>query len=805
MAVMSRRVLILYLLVHLASFGKLQGQTESKKKDYLWPTDASRYLTSTFGEYRPRRFHMGLDIKTWGKTGYKCFAVRSGYIWRISVSPFGYGKALYVRLDTGETAVYAHLSKFIPRIQALVEKEQQRTGRYRVNLFLKSGIVPVNKGEVIAYSGQTGIGAPHLHFEIRDAANRPTNPLLKGYELPDKVNPVVRAVSFSPLDAESEVNGDYRPRILTPRWVRKGEYVINEPVTIWGNVGLAVKAHDQSNVVPHRFGVYSMKLSVDDNLRFQYRYDQLSFDTNRMVELERDYRQSRRGQGRFYKLYKDKFNTKTYYRPNREWAGVLTSASLAAVPLIRGDATALNQVATREPETGALFPGEHDFTIEVADFFGNISRVTGKVHVGATFDLTPVVNENDSGNLEIDNLLTFDLNRLQEIEAFALKGTKWRPVPVDWHDFLLSQAEKGGGESPDGRDPVFSSPVSIPLGHPGTVILKFQGKDQFGTNSYPAYYLHLSTAGKPNPATFDVEYDFYDDYVRLVLTSKTLLQSVPEIVLYPDSQNPDRIAVHQIMLKKYLARIKFSQLRGKRHDFLVIGEGVDGPRVAVMKEFSAERITPGRAMEMRSDAGNFVVTFSRNSLYRPLYIKTVIDSSASIPNLRTVGNIYTIEPKDVLMNAGARVSLRYPASEKNSDKLGVYYRRGNGWVFVDNKQDSGNYTISAKVMSFEDFTLIRDDVPPEITRIQPAQNSHTTNRTPRISALIKDRLAGIRSERNLEIRLDGRHLIAEYDPERHRLFFQPKTPLAVGRHELIVSAQDKSGNSQVKEAHFWID
>ena len=36
---------------------------------YIWPTDASPYLTSTFAETRSTHFHSGIDIKTWGREG----------------------------------------------------------------------------------------------------------------------------------------------------------------------------------------------------------------------------------------------------------------------------------------------------------------------------------------------------------------------------------------------------------------------------------------------------------------------------------------------------------------------------------------------------------------------------------------------------------------------------------------------------------------------------------------------------------------------------------------------------------------
>src|SRR5512134_371649 len=111
----------------------------ARGQDYFWPTDASRYMTSGFGEARPRRFHAAIDVKTWNQTGYKIFATRSGYIERMGVSPFGYGRVLYLRLDTGEVAVYAHLERFNDKLQALAEAEQERQGEFRIEKYFEAG------------------------------------------------------------------------------------------------------------------------------------------------------------------------------------------------------------------------------------------------------------------------------------------------------------------------------------------------------------------------------------------------------------------------------------------------------------------------------------------------------------------------------------------------------------------------------------------------------------------------------------------------------------------------------------------
>ncbi|MGB5875120.1 MAG: hypothetical protein WBH56_15480, partial [Bacteroidota bacterium] len=59
--------------------------------DYLWPTDASNTITSTFGEFRRTHFHAGIDIRTHDRTGFPVFASRDGYVSRIWASPNGYG------------------------------------------------------------------------------------------------------------------------------------------------------------------------------------------------------------------------------------------------------------------------------------------------------------------------------------------------------------------------------------------------------------------------------------------------------------------------------------------------------------------------------------------------------------------------------------------------------------------------------------------------------------------------------------------------------------------------------------------
>ena len=125
-------------------------------QNYLWPTNSSEYLSSSFCEFREGHYHAAIDIKTWNTEGYPCYAVEDGYIKRIRVSPFGYGKVLYLQLNDGNTAIYAHLQKFPKEIEKQIQGQQFKNKQYRLNWWPKN--LKVKKGDIIAYTGRTGIG-----------------------------------------------------------------------------------------------------------------------------------------------------------------------------------------------------------------------------------------------------------------------------------------------------------------------------------------------------------------------------------------------------------------------------------------------------------------------------------------------------------------------------------------------------------------------------------------------------------------------------------------------------------------------
>ncbi|HNV21468.1 MAG TPA: M23 family metallopeptidase, partial [Candidatus Hydrogenedentes bacterium] len=213
---------------------------------YQWPLALPPAVTSSFAEYRSGRFHAGLDLRT-GTVGPEVYAAADGYVARIRCSPWGYGKAVYLRADDGHTFVYAHLAEFSSSLREYVRQAQHAREEYTVDLVPEPGAFPVRRGELLAFAGRSGTRAPHLHWEFRDAESRPVNPRLLGITWPDTTRPSIRKVLVVPRGADATVNGDVVPVVLEVRPDGSAGGHTCAAVTARGEIGLAVDVIDPAN------------------------------------------------------------------------------------------------------------------------------------------------------------------------------------------------------------------------------------------------------------------------------------------------------------------------------------------------------------------------------------------------------------------------------------------------------------------------------------------------------------------------------------------------------------------------------
>lgn len=276
-------------------------------KDYFRsPLDIPINLSGTFGELRTNHFHSGLDIRTNNVEGLPVYAAADGYVSRIKVSVFGYGKAIYITHPNGYTSVYGHLQKYEGKIEEYIKNLQYKEKNYEVETYLYPTVFPVKKGDIIAYSGNSGGSAgPHLHFEFRDTyTERIINPMAFGMNrlIRDDKAPEVSSVMVYPMNDSTMVNKSNAPIALTLLKQPDGSYLSNKVYTN-GVVGFAINSYDQLTNIYNKNGVYKVQAFLNGTPHFGYQFDTFAFDESRHINYFIDFKKFKLLKQRYQKLF----------------------------------------------------------------------------------------------------------------------------------------------------------------------------------------------------------------------------------------------------------------------------------------------------------------------------------------------------------------------------------------------------------------------------------------------------------------------------------------------------------------------
>lgn len=265
------------------------AQAEYPQDYFRNPLDIPLVLAGNFAELRSNHFHSGLDIKTLNREGLNIYAAAQGYVSRIKISHFGYGKALYVTHPNGYTTVYAHLKKFSPRIESYIKQLQYQKESYEVEVFPNPDELTIAKDEVIAISGNTGGStAPHLHFEVRDNAERPINPMLFGIDIKDTRTPSVYKIYAYAKDENSFVNNSNNKVELRLIPDKSGNYTV-ENVKAFGKIGFGVNTTDKQDLAPNNNGVYDIQTFFNGNKSLEVDFRRFSFNETKLINRFTDY------------------------------------------------------------------------------------------------------------------------------------------------------------------------------------------------------------------------------------------------------------------------------------------------------------------------------------------------------------------------------------------------------------------------------------------------------------------------------------------------------------------------------------
>jgi len=277
----------LLLLLLLPSFVS-QPKDSLPYPKFAPPLEIPLRLSGGFAELRAAHFHAGLDFRTQGVTGKRVLSSEKGFVSRVVVSAGGYGKAVYVNHPGGWTTVYAHLERFNDKLAQWVENYQYDHQTFAIDIPVDEALFPVERGELLGYSGNTGSsGGPHLHYEVREAnGEKPLNPHLFGMQVPDKTPPVLKTLLLMPLTPGGAIQGlAQKQKIQLVSGVSGARYqpANKEEFLFTGNIGVALEAFDTSEGSVGRSGIYSLSLYVDSTLFYSRTNNGFAYGENRFT------------------------------------------------------------------------------------------------------------------------------------------------------------------------------------------------------------------------------------------------------------------------------------------------------------------------------------------------------------------------------------------------------------------------------------------------------------------------------------------------------------------------------------------
>ena len=284
-------------------------------QDYALPIDIPIFLSGTFGELRSTNIHAGIDIKTQGREGFPIKAVSDGYVSRIKVSTYGYGKAIYINHFDGYTSVYAHLKKFSSSIEKKVRNKQYNAESFEIELFLNPEELAVSKNQIIGFSGNTGGSfGPHLHFELRETiSQKPINPLLYYYNIKDSVRPEIKALFAYPIGENAIVNASQQELQIPFRKVNDSIYVA-EKIEAIGKIGLGIVTYDRhDDNTYNKNGVYGITAKLNGIQVKGLQFSKIRFSDSEYLPTLIDYKRYSRTRQRVQKLFRSSSNELAFF------------------------------------------------------------------------------------------------------------------------------------------------------------------------------------------------------------------------------------------------------------------------------------------------------------------------------------------------------------------------------------------------------------------------------------------------------------------------------------------------------------
>ena len=728
-------------------------------QEYTWPTNTGKHLSSNFGEFRATGYHLGLDIKTKGSIGHPVYAISSGYIARIVTNYSGFGRALYLTLDDGQTAVYAHLSKFSPQLEDRLKLEQEVKQSYITNIFLSPEEFKFEKGDIIGYSGNTGFSfGPHLHFEIRNKNGQTLNPLTNGLYQADRMAPIAEEISFIPLNSESWINGNQLPQNFPLFQNKKGEYLFPDTINIFGVLGMSLKTFDKrqgaNNIYqPHRIEVY-----IDESLHHSLQFDRLDYNWLSTANFIKDYRNARLNLGDFVKLYHNETDP--------------------SVPIHSDSTKGILE----------LTPGYHDIKIHIMDHLMNLRIVRGTVFNMAPFDIMA----KPLG--ETKELISF-LIQSKSISVPIKSVVAYSFTPYGYADERLSIQSSETLE--EGKI------ITILKKKINRKAIQFMAENKLGTLSKPFHWIDSQNYSDYLNVSVDMDISYTDAGIYIQIQPEKIVDADFSLRLKGEYQY-ETILLNQIQpsvfLTKPLSPIIFEEVNQIE---AILNGSIERQ---IRFDFPYTVAQPGSAVTVISKDGLFSIRSKKNSISRStlMWIEAV-HKYAPVKNGNHLSRVYQLQPYEQPLLNSINIAVRYSSKYKDRDKLHLYfYDQKEGWSFIHTENNNERQVLTGEVKQLDAVTIIEDIIPPVIKSIHPGNNgNYPSLELSEFKIQIDDLLSGFDpSENSFELILDDQPLIYAYQPKLKTISYELEQPLLIGEHSLQFTVKDRAGNEASQKVKF---
>ncbi len=729
--------------------------------EQLWPLKGTIDLSDGFGEFRQGHFHTGTDLRTGGKIGKKVYSPENGYLYRIKMSYYGSGKALYIKSDDGFIYIFYHLSKFNRKIAEMVLDSQLTDQRYYQDIYFEKDAVRIEKGDIIAFSGQTGIGAPHLHFEKRTADNIPINLLTHGYKLNDNISPVFKKIFFKQVDDHSLFDNHQREISFELKHTANS-FILDTTLYFNRPFGILIDCFDLMRSQGMKQTVYSLKIYFDDKLYFETKFDSLSFDFSRMTELEYDYVKA----------------------VNKE-----------------------DHVRTLYNKTGNSFPGSKSYVTD------GIFGLTGKEQIG--IHRAKIVATDAEGNnsvLEFEFLWNphnylFDIDSMQIVDNrhrnfyfTAQKG--FEKLNIDSVVAYLGRGDVWGRLQD--AETSFIDNKQLMCQVEGNVIDKALIKLAVFANKNCIFsdniFNGISSQGK---SFVEIEHEVVDDGLIIYLEGKVRFGCQSRIDLY---SNGKIIGREYPQILSMTNQSCFIPPKPEYHHIDQIGATFIADTTSTVRVFDSVNIY---IVGIEDEENIFLdqsltLLFGKNKFYKPRFIEV---KQLFIPNSsirRITSKIYQILPKAFVCKEDFDLEYKY-SSEGRYNKNGGFCwldEDKDSWVWLDNLFE--NNIITAKSTGGGIFAVVKDFEKPVISKLSYRDGKTYFNNTRNIVFTAIDTLSGIDDDLDFQVKLDGKWQLVEYDPENDLCKVEINKPLENGKHHLGIMVYDQAGNVGEQYLNFFV-